>query len=678
MQITTVLWVILAAIFALLVVLFQYYYKAKRRGKLIVLLSFLRFLGIFGVLLLLINPKITKNIYTVEKTKLVVLIDNSASIKNSKSANKVLEVVNNISEDVDLKSKFTIDTYSFGGSLNSLQDSLTFKEVNTNIGAALQGAEDIYRNTNTAIVLITDGNQTLGQDYEFLTSTYKKPIYPIIVGDTTNYTDLKIDQVNKNNFAFLNNKYPVEIYVSYTGNKTVTKQLTITENGKNVFKENITFSKTENSKFITTNIEAKSIGVKKLRLAISALTDEKNTINNTKTIALEVIDEKTNIAIVSNVEHPDLGALKKSIESNEQRSVTIIKPNSSLSLWQNTDVFIFYQPVNSFKNVIDYAVNSNKNSFVITGLQTDWNFLNSVQNTYVFERGFPVQEVMPTINSSFSKFDVSEFSTNNFPPLQSNVSPVFPKNESLTILKTTIRGVAIESPLLSVSEIDKTKQVYLFGEDIWKWRMQTYRNDKDFKSFDDFIGKIILYLAPSNSKNSFTLDYKQVYLGSNEAVINASVFDDAFEFDSNATVLLKIRDKEKSTYKEIPMLLSGFNYKADLSSLPAGDYTFTATVKNTNTSKSGAFTILDYDVEKQFTSSNYKKMNRVAQNTNTDLFYVNNISGLKQDLLSKDALKPVQRSKENIVSLVEFKFLLGLILLVFAIEWFLRKYNGLT
>ncbi|PKB44277.1 hypothetical protein AX016_2494 [Cellulophaga sp. RHA19] len=678
MQITTVLWVILAAIFALLVVLFQYYYKAKRRGKLIVLLSFLRFLGIFGVLLLLINPKITKNIYTVEKTKLVVLIDNSASIKNSKSANKVLEVVNNISEDVDLKSKFTIDTYSFGGSLNSLQDSLTFKEVNTNIGAALQGAEDIYRNTNTAIVLITDGNQTLGQDYEFLTSTYKKPIYPIVVGDTTNYTDLKIDQVNKNNFAFLNNKYPVEIYVSYTGNKTVTKQLTVTENGKNVFKENITFSKTENSKFITTNIEAKSIGVKKLRVAISTLIDEKNTINNTKTIALEVIDEKTNIAIVSNVEHPDLGALKKSIESNEQRSVTIIKPNSSLSLWQNTDVFIFYQPVNSFKNVIDYAVNSNKNSFVITGLQTDWNFLNSVQNTYVFERGFPVQEVMPTINSSFSKFDVSKFSTNNFPPLQSNVSPVFPKNESLTILKTTIRGIAIESPLLSVSDIDKTKQVYLFGEDIWKWRMQTYRNDKDFKSFDDFIGKIILYLASSNSKNSFTLDYKQVYLGSNEAVINASVFDDAFEFDSNATVILKIRNKEKSTYKEIPMLLSGFNYKADLSSLYAGDYTFTATVKNTNTSKSGAFTILDYDVEKQFTSSNYKKMDRVAENTNATLFFIDDISGLKQDLLSKEALKPVQRSKENIVSLVEFKFLLGLILLVFAIEWFLRKYNGLT
>lgn len=678
MQITTVVWVILAAIFALLVVLFQYYYKTKRRGKLVVLLSFLRFLGVFGVLLLLINPKITKTTYRLEKTKLVILTDNSASIKNSKSVKNVTDFLKSLTLDANVKDKFTIDTYSFGDNLNTIKDSLTFAEQSTNIGAALQTTADIYRNTNLAVVLLTDGNQTLGADYEFLSLNNKTPIYPVVVGDTTSYTDIKIDQVNKNNFAFLNNKYPVEVNASYTGKTPVTKLITIKENGKTVFTKNVTFSALENSKTITANIDAKTIGIKKLKVAIGELTNEKNTKNNTKTVALEVIDEKTTIAIVTSIEHPDLGTLKKAIESNEQRSVTILKPNSNKKLWQNTDVFIFYQPNSSFKNAIDYATNSNKNSFYITGLQTDWDFLNSVQNTYIFEDGFPAQEVMPMLNSSFSKFDVSEFSTANFPPLQSNVSPVFSQNESLTVLKTTIRGVTIESPLLAVSEFDTTKQVFLFGEDIWKWRMQTYRNDKDFKSFDDFIGKIILYLASSNSKNSFTLDYKQVYLGSSEAVINASVFDDAFEFDSNATIVLKINNKEKTIYKEIPMLLNGFNYKADLSSLPAGDYTFTATVTNTNTSKSGTFTILEYDVEQQFTSSNYKKMNRIATNTNTSLFYIDNAKGLKQELLSKQTLKPTQKSKENIVSLVEFKFLLGFILLVFAIEWFIRKYNGLT
>ncbi|WKB81130.1 VWA domain-containing protein [Cellulophaga lytica] len=678
MQITTVLWVILAAIFSLLIVLFQNYYKTKRRGKLIVLLSFLRFFGVFGVLLMLINPKITKTTYTVEKTRLVILTDNSASIKNSKSTQKVTDFLKNLTNDTEVNDKFTIDSYTFGYNLNTIKDSVTFTEQNTNIGEALQATSEIYRNTNTAIVLLTDGNQTLGEDYEFLSLNNKTPIYPVVVGDTTTYTDIKIDQVNKNNFAFLNNKYPVEVNASYTGKTPVTKLITIKENGKTVFTKNVTFSALENSKTITANIDAKTIGVKKLKVAIGELTNEKNTKNNTKTVALEVIDEKTNIAIVSAIEHPDLGTLKKAIESNEQRNVTILAPKSDKNLWQNTDVFIFYQPNSSFKNAIDYATNSNKNSFYITGLQTDWDFLNTVQNTYIFEDGFPAQEVFPTLNSSFSKFDVSEFLTTNFPPLQSNVSPVFPQDESLTILKTTIRGVTIESPLLAVSEFDKTKQAFLFGEDIWKWRMQTFRNEKDFKSFDEFIGKIILYLASSNSKNSFTLDYKQVYLGSREAVINASVFDDAFEFNANATVVLKIKNKEKSIYKEIPMLLNGFTYKADLSSLPAGDYTFTATVLHTKNTKSGMFTILNYNAEQQFTSSNYKKLQRVANSTNTNLFYVNNVNGLKQDLLSKQTLKPTQRSKENIVSLVEFKFLLGFILLVFIIEWFLRKYNGLT
>ena len=489
---------------------------------------------------------------------------------------------------------------------------------------------------------------------------------------------LNLTQVNKNNYAFLKNKYPLEVYVSYSGDKAVTKVFTISENGKNVYRENLTFSKNENSKVVTTNIDAKTIGIKKITTTIGSLPNEKNIVNNTKTVAIEVIDEKTNIAIISAIEHPDLGALKKAIESNEQRSVTILKPTATSNDWQNIDLFIFYQPTENFKNVFGYAAKSNRNSLIISGLQTDWNFLNKVQNTYVFENGYPVQELIPVLNASFSKFDVSEFSINDFPPLRSNVSPLFPKSLNQTILKTKIRGVSIETPLLSVNEGKNNKQAFLFGEDIWKWRMQTYRNEKDFKTFDDFIGKLVLYLSSNKPKNRFILDYKQIYLGSNEAVIRASIFDEAFEFDTNASVTLKIQNKEKTIRKTVPMLLNQLNYIADLSDLPSGDYNFTATVTGINSSKSGTFTILDYDVEQQFSSSNYKKLNSLAKNTNGALFFTANLEGLKQQLLSKEEYKPVQKSKENIVSLVEFKFLLGFILLAFAAEWFLRKYNGLT
>ena len=677
MQITTVVWILVAVVFSLLIVLFQNYYKTKRRGKLIVFLSFLRFLGVFGILLLLINPKVTKTTYDLEKSNLVVLIDNSASIKNSKSISSVKKIVENFTGDKELKDRFRVTSYSFGSELNSVTDSLSFNEKNTNIGRALQSIKEVYRNNNTTVILLSDGNQTLGQDYEFFGTSSKIAVYPVVIGDTTSYEDLKITQANKNNYAFLKNKYPLEVYISYTGDKTVTKVFTISENGKYIYRENVTFSKNDNTKVVTTNVDAKTIGVKKIT-TIGSLPNEKNIVNNTKTVAIEVIDEKTNIAIISAIEHPDLGALKKAIESNEQRSVTILKPTTTSNDWQNVDLFILYQPTEAFKSVFSYATKSNRNSLIISGLQTDWNFLNKVQNAYVFESGYPVQEVIPVLNASFSKFDVSEFSINDFPPLRSNVSPLFPKNLNQTILKTKIRGVSIETPLLSINEGENNKQAFLFGEDIWKWRMQTYRNEKDFKTFDDFIGKLVLYLSSNTPKNRFILDYKQIYLGSNEAVIRASIFDEAFEFDTNATVSLKIQNKEKTISKMVPMLLNQLNYVADLSDLPSGDYNFTATVTGINSSKSGTFSILDYDVEQQFSSSNYKKLNRLAKSTNGALFYANKTGGLKQQLLSKQEYKPVQKSKENIVPLVEFKFLLGLILLVFAVEWFLRKYNGLT
>ncbi len=676
MQIETVLWVFLAAIFALSLIFFQYYYKTKRRGKLIILLSFLRFLGVFGILLLLINPKFIKNEYNLEKTNLVILTDNSSSIKDLNADKDAMEVLDILQQDSELKNKFKISNYNFGTDLQEA-DSTLFTEQNTNIGGALKSIKDVYENTNAAIILLTDGNQTVGEEYEFFGNSSKIPVFPVVLGDTTKYEDLKITHANINKYAFLENKYPLEIYVAYNGDNTVNAILRLFENGKEVYQKKLSFSKSNNSKVVETSIKATSVGVKRIKAEISVLEGEKNKVNNTKIVALEVIDEKTNIAIITNTMHPDIGALKKSLESNEQRSVSIFSPKENLKILDNMDLFVLYQPTYLYKEVFDYVDRVNKNSFIIAGTKTDWNFLNTIQSEYNFETGYPIQEIAPIFNSSFSKFDVSDFNIDNFPPLKSNVSQLISTNEG-TILNSSVKGIKIESPLLSVTDNKTKKQVFLFGENIWKWRIQTYRNQTDFNNFDDFIGKLILYLSSSKPRNRFLLDYKQLFSGSNEAYIRATVFDETFVFDTNATVVIKIRGKENGIFKEVPMLLNQLNYEVDLSALPAGDYDFTAKVKNTNSIESGSFTILDYDMEKQFSHSDYQKLSRLAITTTGKLYYPNTVKKLNKHLKDESRFKPVQRSKENIVPLVEFKFLLALVLLAFAAEWFIRKYNGLT
>jgi hypothetical protein len=173
------------------------------------------------------------------------------------------------------------------------------------------------------------------------------------------------------------------------------------------------------------------------------------------------------------------------------------------------------------------------------------------------------------------------------------------------------------------------------------------------------------------------LEYENIYQGLNEATIKATYFDETFVFDNNATLNLILSGIENNTSRQIPMLLKKGYYEADISTLPSGDYSFTASVKDENLTKTGKFTILDYDLEKQLLSSNYKKLDRLAKSTNATLYFPSQVSNFIEDIIKDNRFVPIQKSKQNVVSLIDFKILLGIIVAALTAEWFIRKYNGL-
>ena len=674
MQTSTVLLIILAAIVALLLVLFQYHYKSKKRGKLSLGLSILRFVGLLGLFVLLINPKFSKNEYTLEKANLIVLTDNSTSV--AASSGSIEEVLNKISASTALSNKFQVEHYNFGSTVQET-DSLSFLDKNTNISKALKSLDEVYTNSNSAMLLLSDGNTTIGEDYTFAGSNLKFPVYPVAIGDTTQYEDLRIDQLNSNKYAFLKNKYPLEIYVSYAGNKTVNSTVNITVNGKSVYRENISLSIDANSKLIQTLVNAGTVGLKNITVSIAPLGNERNTQNNTRNTVIEVIDEKTNIAIISNMMHPDIGTLRKSIESNEQRSVRVIKPTVKLQDLDEVDVFILYQPDPSFTPLYNYLQQKRASVFTITGEVVDRNFLNDVQNTYRINSEYPVQETFPILNAGFTKFNISDFSIDGFPPL-SNGAGIIGVRTGESLLQMKIMGAEMNSPLLFAHDGENGKELVLFGENIWKWRMQSFRNNQNFQNFDDFIGKLVLYLSSNKGKNRLDVAYESVYEGSNNAKIKATYFDEAFVFDANASLVLRLENIKNGRSQEIPMLLKNNFYEADLTDIQPGQYRFTVNVEQENRSFSRSFTILDFDVEKQFLSTNYKKLGQLASATKGEVYFPNKTDSLLQNLIADNRFVPTQKDTKNIVSLIDFRVLLAIIIAALSAEWFIRKYNGLT
>jgi lipid-A-disaccharide synthase-like uncharacterized protein len=75
MTITTIL-LLLSLIVASGLSYYQYFYKAKKQIKAEFVFGF-RFLSLFGIILLLINPIITRNTLEIIKPSLAIVVDNS-------------------------------------------------------------------------------------------------------------------------------------------------------------------------------------------------------------------------------------------------------------------------------------------------------------------------------------------------------------------------------------------------------------------------------------------------------------------------------------------------------------------------------------------------------------------------------------------------------------------------
>ena len=245
MQTQTILLIITAFIIALIIALFQYLYKAKNKKNNILFFAFLRFLSVFSLLLLLINPTFKQKTYYVEKPTLVVAVDNSSSIKYLKQDQKIIQLTNEISKNEALNERFDISYYSFS---DKLEDSLhlSFDQKQTNISKALEELNQIYKSEIAPTVIITDGNQTYGKDYQYSSVGHKQAIYPIISGDTVSVMDTKIQQLNVNRYAYLKNKFPVETILTYSGEEDITTVFQV-KSGNNIvfFSTSFIFRKKE-------------------------------------------------------------------------------------------------------------------------------------------------------------------------------------------------------------------------------------------------------------------------------------------------------------------------------------------------------------------------------------------------------------------------------------------------
>lgn len=660
---------ILAFITVGLIVYYQYYHQQKVTRD-IIILSVLRFLAIFAVFILLINPKIEQRKRSSYKPKLILGIDNSASISSADSQLRIKELKKLFISDKELNDRFELSDFIFGSTVTT-DTVLNFDDPSTDIYNAIEVLNTFTAENRAPVVMITDGNQTYGRDYTFMSS--KNPIFPIAIGDTLQRPDIEISRINVNAYATLDNNFPVEIFINSNTSKAVKSMLIIEKNGVELFSQDLDFSNEKKSSSVSFYLPADAIGMQLYTATLIPLQGEIELTNNTEIFGIDVLNEQTEIAIIYKLLHPDLGMIKRTIEANKQRTVHLVQINDMKERMDDFSIYILYQPEAAFDKLFSYLEKKEANYFIISGTQTDWNYLNKVQNGFFNSTSGLDESIFPVYQNDFNLFYAENIGFDAFPPLKGDLGDIQFNVQHEVLLSQQINNVKTGAPLLATYTNNVYKRVVLFGENIWKWRSYSFDAHQSFEKFDFFFNGLIQYIQLTEEDKRMDLYYDPVYFQNQSIRIQAKNYDSNRNVKMNSRLTLKIND----SLDEIPFYLKNSTYEVQISNLKPGTYGFQVHDQDSNRKSSGSFAVLPFSMEQESQMVNIDDLEQLALQSEGRLYYEDQFNDLKRELLDNDQFRTLEKEHIKLISLIDWQWLLGLIVLSLSLEWLLRKYRGM-
>ncbi len=310
-------------------------------------LVILRFTSLFLVLLFLLGILLETINYEEEKPIILTLIDTSSSMKNYKDSSTINKDIESLIANINTKfsDKYALNTLTIGDKFSAHKGQL-FKATQSNLQLGFEAIASQFYNRNIgAVVFVSDGNYNQGVNPIYAAKNIPlAPIFTIGVGDTLPKIDQAIQNVSSNDFAFLHAKFPVEIDLEAVKLQNKSSKVSVLHQGKVIASKNVVYNgKGTDIKHLTFEIEANKIGFQQYTIQVAALDKEYTYKNNVSSFYIEVIDNRNKVLFIAGAPHPDVTALKATIEKDENIQVQIANSTQWKEEYANADLVIWHE-----------------------------------------------------------------------------------------------------------------------------------------------------------------------------------------------------------------------------------------------------------------------------------------------------------------------------------------------
>jgi hypothetical protein len=675
-------------------------------------LSVIRSLALVLLLLIFFEP-ILRLVQTDRQTAgLAVLVDNSQSMSLPTARNNASGIGQLVhrSDLSRLPSGAAVRLHLFASRLQpeqaALPDSLSFDGETTDLSATLAGLKDqIARENIRGVVLISDGNYTNGRNPIYDAEALGVPLFTVGVGDTAEQKDILIAKVVSNTIAYAETRVPVDVTVRSSGYADQNVEVTLSEGSALLDRAVLKVKEGTREYPIRMFFEPKEEGTKKYTVNVSRLPGELTEKNNTRSFFVKVLRSKLRILLLAGTPTPDLSAVRQVFLEDGHFGVTSYVQKSRDVFYEgpfqrtaldSADclVLVGFPSQGSSAAILQQvaeAVDRQKKPLLfINSRKTDYSKLQQLEPILPFgwsgvsQNEILVGAAIPGLHKNHPlatlQGTMTEETWQRLPPIFKTQTTFRAKPESDLLASTTFQNLVLGEPLIVARNINGQKSYAITGEGVWRWRLLVQDDSRIANFFPLLMGNVVRWLTTREDQKRVRIaPLKEVFTTAEPVEMTGQVYDEQLRPEDDAEVTVELeRGKERTKFSLNPV--GNGRYEGSLEGLPGGDYTFTgkATAGGTVLGEDrGKFTVGQVNVEFLQTRMNKQLLEQMAFQTGGKYFDIDSSDGLARDIASAVKLDPKEIVTASEIELWNWKYLAALIIILFAVEWFLRKRSGM-
>jgi hypothetical protein len=664
-------------------------------------LILLRGTALFLLLLLLFNPVLRQTRVLTERPVIGILLDNSRSVTLSKGSYEGKDSYLGAIQALSPGDTSTVSYRIYGFDSELFRPETLVPDLNgtaTDISNALTAIQQAEPDMQ-ALVVYTDGIFNRGRDPSFTASRFTIPVITVGLGDTTRIRDLIVRDMIINDTGYRNTITPIIGEIINDGFPDTGFEVQLRRNGEVTDRETISTTSVRSVHRVQFNTGLDETGLHVYEIYVPGIPGEWTTVNNRASGAIEVLDDQLRILHIAFEIHPDVGAIRHLLATDENVSLSTLNwyggerfhggplppaqtdtldlvilhgfpppgmpdqvTDTIIELMDRTPGIVFRTPASDKRELTRRMGNRLP---IVTNRLTP---APAVQITEVEQfRDHPVMDLPRT--------DLSRI-----PLVRAPITGLEASIGSVELFRARFRNEETSAPVISLMTTGNRRSAQINAYELFRIFQSPNQEHREFIS--SLISNIVKWTSNEPDNRLLAISPARPVFDENETVrIDATLRNESGDPEPDGIISLTVRQNDEITGTYTMMNRGLGRYELRLPGLPAGQYHYEAQARRGGSridEQAGSFRISETNLEYVETRRNDELLAWIARETGGAFITHEQAEELRGILDNLGVTETIESEVVTERPLYHSPYWFILLLMLLSAEWLIRKSSALA